>query len=73
MKITVESTTKIVQVNGVHARIWEGLTETGIPIQCFMTRIAVSKEYNSEQFEKELNECKAPSAEIEALPLRMAL
>ena len=73
MKITVESTTKIVQFNGLPARIWEGETETGIPVHVFITRIAVAREADTGQFEHELQECRPPSAEIAAYPMRIVL
>lgn len=44
MKINIESTTKVVNVNGVAARIWEGQTDTGIKVQAFLTRIASKDE-----------------------------
>lgn len=73
MKITLESTTKIVELNGVPARVWEGQTEDGIKLHAYVTRVAVNKEQDSSQFEKELQQHKAPSAEVEAIPLRMIL
>jgi hypothetical protein len=76
MKVTMESTSKIVQLNGVPARIWEGTTETGIPCHVYVTRIAVAEGLQPEQyrdFEVELSETRKPSAEIEAIPLRMIL
>ena len=74
MKITIESTTKIVQLNGIPARIWDGKTESGIPIHAFITRIAVDRNEDCSQFEAELKECRAPeNADIEAYPLRLVL
>jgi hypothetical protein len=73
MKITIESTTKTVMLNGVPARIWEGKTESGIPVHAFITRIAVHEDSDATQFEAELKECRAPSAEIEAYPARLIL
>lgn len=75
MKITIESTTKIVHLNNVPARVWEGKTESGIEVICFVTRIAVSKDKlaNQSQFEKELMEQLPPSAEVERFPLRMII
>jgi hypothetical protein len=73
MKITIESTSKIVQLNDVKARVWEGETESGIKVHAFITRIACDKKADSVQFEKELLEQKAPSADIEAYPLKMIL
>lgn len=74
MKITIESTTKIVELNGILSRIWEGKTENGIKVHCYITRLSVDKsEPRLDEFLKELQEQKAPSAEIEAIPLRMIL
>lgn len=76
MKIIIESTTQITEVNGVPARVWEGHTETGIKVICLVTRIAVSKDEDPEVlqfFEKELQECKAPSPEVAVYPLRMII
>lgn len=73
MKITIENTTKIVHVDGVPARIWEGKTDSGIPVHCFVTRIAVGLLENQEQFERELKETKTPSADVAAYPLRIIL
>jgi hypothetical protein len=73
MKITIESTLKSVQLNGVPARIWEGHTDAGTPVHCYVTRIAVAKDADATQFERDLKEHRAPSAEIQAIPLRMVL
>jgi hypothetical protein len=73
MKIEIESTTKIVRLNNVPARIWEGKTASGIPVHCYVTRIALAKDADPSEFERELQEHKPPSPEIQAIPLRMIL
>lgn len=74
MIVTLESTEKIVHLNGLPARVWEGTTDSGVKIHAFITRVAIDKdEPNSEQFKKELQEHRPPSAEIQAIPLRMVL
>ena len=74
MKIIVESTTKVVYLNGIPARIWEGLTESGIKLHCYITRIAIDhKEIRIKEFEEELQKQKTPSSEIEAIPVRLIL
>lgn len=74
MKITIESTSKIVELNGVPARVWEGETSKGVKIHCFITRIAIDKnELNVKEFEAELLEQKVPSTEIQSFPLRMII
>lgn len=78
MKICIESTSRLVEFvteSGavVVARIWEGVTESGIPVHCFVTRIAADKGADLSQFERELQEQRAPSAAMDAYPLRMIL
>jgi len=74
MKIIIELTSKFVTLNGVPARIWEGETESGIKLHCYITRIAIDKdETRIEEFEKELQQQRPPSKEIEAIPLRMII
>jgi hypothetical protein len=76
MKITLESTTlmALTSINSVPARVWEGQTETGIPVYCFVGLIAVQKDLDWNQFERELKESRPPSAEADrAVSLRMIL
>ncbi|MFA4971816.1 MAG: hypothetical protein WC683_04335 [bacterium] len=73
MKATLESTSKIVHLNGVPARIWEGETESGIPIHCYITRVAVAEGADSTQFQLELDQVRSPSPEVAAIPLRLIL
>ena len=77
MKITLENTSKIIElvINGqrVPARIWEGETTAGIKCHAYITRIAVSHRDDASEFELALQECRAPSSEIEAIPLRLVL
>lgn len=84
MKITVESTSKIVTLyvggHEVPARVWQGETQDGTPVQCFITRIApeIPKtdphiDQLTQQFERELQRCADPRPTIEAIPLRMII
>ena len=76
MRIQLESTDKIVSLNGVPARIWEGATLSGVPIHCYITRIAVDEgrpQEEFEQFERELQECRKPSPAVAAIPMSMIL
>jgi hypothetical protein len=73
MKLHIESTTKIVTLDGVPARIWEGTTEAGIAVHCYVTRIAVRQEDDAADFERELAEHRAPTADVVAIPLRLLL
>ena len=81
MKLTLQSTTKIVMIkpnplsDGVQARVWEGTSESGIKVHCYITRVelpAVESE-KADEFRAELEQCKPPSVEIAALPFSFIL
>ena len=74
MEIILKNTSKIVEVNGVPARIWEGETKSGIKLHAYITRVAINKdEIRIEEFHAELKEQNPPSAEIQAIPMRLIL
>jgi len=77
MKVTLESTTKIVHliVEGreVPARIWEGHTESGIACHAYITRIAVADGLDASEFERELVEHRRATPEIAAIPTRLII
>lgn len=82
MKITIESTTKIVTVSqrsssamesGIQCRVWEGVTERGVKVQCLIPRIAALKDQDLAQFEAELQEQSAPTSGVQAFPLLMII
>lgn len=76
MRITIENTSKVVHLDNVPARIWEGTTDSGIPVICYITRIAVLNTESPEaheQFRRELSEQRPPSPEVEAIPRRLIL
>lgn len=63
----------MVELNGIPARIWEGHTDSGIPVHCYIARVAVATGERQEDFERELRDTRTPSAAVEAIPLRMIL
>jgi hypothetical protein len=73
MVVTLRSTTKVVELNGVPARVWEGETDTGIAVHAFITRVAVDRDDDASQFEAELHSCDVPSPAIQAYPARLIL
>jgi len=73
MKITLESTTKVVTLNGVPARLWEGHTVAGIPVHAYITRIAADAGADQTEFERELEDCVPPTPDVAALPARLLL
>ena len=84
MRINIESTSKIVTlvVDGrdIPARVWQGETDGGIPVQCFITRISPEIPTSdpkidelTAEFERDLRRQAAPRQTVEAIPLRMIL
>lgn len=77
MKVTLESTSKIVRLTlagrEVPARIWEGTTSSGIPCHAYITRIAVGDDQDAGEFERELLECRRASPAVEEIPGRLIL
>lgn len=73
MRIALHSTTKIVQLNGVPARIWEGTNEAGVKVHAYITRLACDAAADQSEFQKQLQEHSPPSPEIEAIPLRLII
>lgn len=73
MKITIESTSEIVEVNGIPARVWEGQTERGVKVQVLVTRIAVHNSEDASQFEAELKKQHAPRVYPETRAFRARL
>lgn len=80
MNITIHPTSKIVDLQTdsgmVPARIWEGQTDSGIPVHCFVTRIAPTiprDDPRQREFQETLREVEAPSVGVGAYPLRLIL
>lgn len=80
MRVNLESTTRVVDVFGapgrmsVPGRIWEGETDSGIPVFAVITRIAVAVDSDRREFEAELVRCADPSPESSAaVPARLVL
>jgi hypothetical protein len=84
MKITIESTSKCINlvVDGVQvpARVWQGYTDSGIPVQCFITRIAPEIPKTHPQideltamFDEELQRRADPRPSVAAIPLRLII
>ena len=70
MRMTIESTTKIVNLGeGRAARVWEGTSEAGVPVRVYVTRIGPGPGADAEAFRREITaENRAPSPDVAALP-----
>jgi len=84
MKIIIENTSKIVTliVGGreVPARVWQGETANGIPVQCFVTRIAPEISTSDPriddltvEFERDLKRQADPRPSVAAIPLALII
>ena len=75
MKITLESTSKIVELStpkgSMPARIWQGFTDKGIPVHAYITRIGVDHNADQTEFERDLQATAAPRPELDAIPARL--
>jgi hypothetical protein len=60
MRIQIESTDQFVEIETgmgrVKGRVWDGATEGGVRVQCLIVRVAVHKDDDNSQFERELVE-----------------
>jgi hypothetical protein len=79
MKITIESTDKIVELEiggaRVPARVWEGQTEAGVPVLAFITRISPQTHDREahETFARKLSETRKPKMVPVAIDYRYVI
>lgn len=70
MKVTITATKEISHLDGVTCRVWDGVTEGGVPCKVFVHRLAVALDKDAFEFERELHEQMPPGVVI---PLRKVL
>jgi hypothetical protein len=77
MKASVESTGAIVPVTtsrgAMHARVWKGITDTGVPFELLVVRVAVERGKDAAEFERDLREVSAPEPAISAFSLGLVI
>lgn len=84
MKIALENTDKLVKLNvagqDVPARIWQGETESGIPVHAYVTLIVPEIPESdpridelTQDFERELERREPPRPTVKAIPARLIL
>jgi hypothetical protein len=73
MKITIESTSEVVALNGVRARVWQGKTDSGIPVAAFVASIAVDRAEDCAEFDRQLQAHAEPRPDLRELPLWMTI
>jgi hypothetical protein len=70
MKIELQSTGQIVELDGQLCRVREGTTAAGVKLTAFIARVAIERRADAREFERELIESKQPRP-TEAWPTRM--
>ena len=80
MKAKITSTNEIVTINAIgfsgytKARVWDGMTEGGIPFTAYIPVVQVAREADNSEFERELTEHVQPSPEtMRAIDARLIL
>lgn len=80
MKANITSPNKIVTIAAIgfggqtKARVWEGVTEGGVPFTAYIPVVQVARQADNSQFERELSEHVQPSPEtMRAIDARMIL
>lgn len=54
MRLTMESTDVITEIEGVPVRLWKATTESGVECVAYVHRIAVAPDADASEFEREL-------------------
>lgn len=78
MKLTLESTARIVELYGpvMRGRVWQGETEDGIPVVALIAYVVpelAPDDPRQEQFLLQLEECATPRPMAEAIDMRLIL
>jgi hypothetical protein len=74
MKIAIWSTSRLVTVNGVPARVWEGTTDKGVRVHALITRIAADAGQDLAELDRDLEKHAPPSPDaVECFPSRLLL
>jgi hypothetical protein len=60
VRIQIEPTEKMVEVDGVPCRVWNGVTEKGVQVFLFVHRVAVAVEDDSAELDAALREVSEP-------------
>jgi hypothetical protein len=69
MKIAIEATGTLTELDGQRVRLWEGVTERGVRCKVFVARVMVHPDADPSQFEEELKETGEPLELRRVVPL----
>ena len=79
MKATITSTDQVVTMKDYEdkpytARVWECVSERGVPFTAYIPTVQVARDADNSVFERELREHKAPHADTQrAIDMRFVL
>lgn len=79
MKATITSTDAVVEMRDVRerpflSRVWEGVTENGIPFTAYIPIVQVARQEDQRQFDEELTYHKHPTEEtVRAIDMRFVV
>lgn len=75
MKAQMESTDQVVKMpGGQRARVWEGVSENGVPFVAYVCLVQVYKDADAAEFDKALSEHKlANKMTLEAIDQRFII
>jgi hypothetical protein len=62
VRISIESTGHVLELDGVPVREWRGRTEGGIEVLVFVHRVAVPDDADCAAFDRELRETMVPGS-----------
>jgi hypothetical protein len=65
MKIVIESTDMLTNIDGVAVRVWNGVTAEGVACLVFVHRLAVHNDLDSSRFDAELREELPPGRAVD--------
>jgi len=63
MKLAIWNTSRVVTINGVVARLWEGTTDQGVKVHCLITTIAAEDGADLGAFDRDMDDQRPPSRE----------
>jgi hypothetical protein len=73
VKATIVSTDQIVRVEKQVARVWEGVSEKGVPFVAYVTMVQVRASADQKEFERELVHKPADRWTLQAIDLRLII
>lgn len=71
MELKVESTSRTIVYDGVPCRLWEGLSEKGVPVFMLVVATVVPSAFEQSEFDRALRRFKPPSPFARSLPINL--